>query len=48
MIAVITAGSAALFVRENVTAPFVSVMSPALSVLSIFTTPLTPAAPSWM
>src|ERR1700694_836340 len=48
MIAAIRAGSAALFVRENVTAPPVSVMSPALSVLSIFTPPFTPAAPSWM
>src|SRR5258706_8794000 len=48
MIAVIRAGSAALFVREKVTAPPVSVMSPAFSVLSIFTPPLTPAAPSWM
>src|SRR2546429_5578639 len=48
MIAVMRAGSAWFFVRENVTAPFVSVMSPALSVLSIFTPPLTPAAPSWI
>src|ERR1700737_4677570 len=48
MIAVIRVGSAALLVRENVTAPLVSVMSPAFNVLSIFTPPFTPAAPSWM